>query len=111
MLVISLRGVQWRRALERSSLELAYEKASRRIESLFEQENARQLRLKNIILEDENDRLCQELAQNDDQIRNLDSVTVQLKAQMVDIEDHLQLAQGHLRAKLREANNLKVLLK
>lgn len=96
--------------MERSSLELTYEKASRRTEFLFEQENARQLRLKNIILEDENDRLCQELAYNEDQICQLESVTEQLKAQILDIGDHLQLTQGHLKARLREANNLKVLL-
>jgi len=96
--------------LQRSSLELTYEKASRRTESLFEQENARKLRLETIIVEDENNRLCQELAQNDDRISKMKSLTELLKTQLVDIGHDLQLAQGDLRAKAREANNLRVLL-
>lgn len=110
-MVIDLRSVQLRRALERSSLELAYEKASRRTESLFEQENARQLRLENLIVEDQNDGLRQELAQNNDRIKKMENVTEQLKAQLVDIGHFLQLAQGDLRAKAREADSLKVPLK
>lgn len=99
-----------RRALERNFLELTYEKACRRTESLFEQENARQSRLKQIIVEDENDRLRQELSEKDDRISKMQSVTEDLKAQLVDIGQDLQLAQGDLRAKVREGNNLQVLL-
>ena len=105
---ISLRSLQLRRALESSSLELAYEKASRSTEALFHQENERQLRLENLIAEDENDGLHQELAQNDDRISKMENNTEHLKAQLVDIGHSLQLVQGDLRSKAREAENLKV---
>lgn len=105
---MNLLTIQLRRALERSSLELAYEKASQRAESLFDQENARRLRLENVIIEDENGGLLQDLAESDDRINQMENVTEQLKAQLLDTGHCLQVAQGDLRATAREADNLKV---
>ena len=99
-----------RRALERSTLELALEKVSRRTESLFEQENARQLRVENLLIEDEKDALRQELADKDDRLNKMENVTEELNTQLVNISLSLQVAQGDQRAKAREVDNLKVSL-
>jgi hypothetical protein len=79
-----------RRALKTSALEVSYEKTRRWTDLILEEEKARQLRLQILLIEDENDGLLEQLAQDDDRIDELEKITTELQGQLEDIDRELQ---------------------
>jgi hypothetical protein len=91
------------------SLELIYVQCARKNDLLFQEEEARQLRLRILLLEDENDDLHDQLAQEDDRIDTLEKEKEELQERANEALRDLALAQTELRAKGRELDNIKVL--
>ena len=94
--------------LESRRLELCYEKECRDLEVICDSEKARQLRVRLLLLEDENDDLHAQLAQDDDRIDDLESRSQELQEALETCESKLESAQGDLRIKSREIETLKV---
>ncbi|KAI9875713.1 MAG: hypothetical protein M1830_008078 [Pleopsidium flavum] len=96
-----------RRALETSSLEVSYEKTRRRTDIILEEEKVRRVRLQKDLIQDENDGLQEQLAQDDGRIDELEKVTKELQGQLQETDCDLRTAQGRLRGKTREVDTLK----
>ncbi|KAI9732869.1 MAG: hypothetical protein M1834_003809 [Cirrosporium novae-zelandiae] len=86
-----------------SALELAYEKYIRYTEVTCEEEKARQLRVRILLLQDENNDLHDQLAQADEQVDGFEESEEQLRGQLEGTEQDLQRTQNELRMKTREA--------
>ena len=71
-------------------------------------EKARQLRVQLLLLEDDNDDLHAQLAQDDDRIDDLERRCQELQEALEACESKLESAQGDLRIKSREIETLKV---
>ena len=95
-------------SLESRRLELCYGKECRELEAICELEKARQLRVQLLLLEDDNDDLHAQLAQDDDRIDNLERRSQELQEALKACESKLESAQGDLRIKSREIETLKV---
>ncbi|KAI9764387.1 MAG: hypothetical protein M1835_007594 [Candelina submexicana] len=98
----SSRISQLQQSLKSKAFELAYEQSVQRVDISYEQEKARQLRVRIQLLEDENDDLHDQLTQDDDRIDKLEGSVKEGRESLGEIENHLQCAQGELRAKSRE---------
>ena len=96
-------------SLETSTLEMAYDKACRQVEMVCESENARQLRLQTLLLEDENDELHTQLAQADRSIDELENYITGLQEDVDATMGKLDSVQGDLRIRNREIETLKVI--
>ncbi len=95
-------------ALESRALELAYEKTCRRIEAICDTERLRQLRVRAILLEEDNDDLRTQLSQNDERIDGLERTNEQLQEDVEVCGDKVESARADLRIKSREVETLKV---
>ncbi|KAI9787544.1 MAG: hypothetical protein M1839_000074 [Geoglossum umbratile] len=93
--------------LRSKSLELIYVQCARKNDLLFQEEEARQLRLRILLLEDENDDLHDQLAQEDDRIDLLEKEKEELQERANEALRDLQVAQAEVRAKGRELDNIK----
>jgi predicted nucleic acid-binding Zn-ribbon protein len=93
------------------SLELIYVQCARKNDLLFQEEDARQLRLRILLLEDENDDLHDQLAQEDDRIDLLEKEKEELQERVTEALRDLKLAQTEVRAKGRELDTIKVFTK
>ena len=102
--------IQMQHMLDVRSLELAYEKTLRQTDILCETESARQLRVRILLLEDENDDLHEQLAQSDDRIDELEQSVQDVQDQLEIAGESLQRVQSDLRVKTREVETLKVSL-
>jgi predicted RNase H-like nuclease (RuvC/YqgF family) len=89
-------------------LELAYEYAVRKVDSTCFKESARQLRLRVLLLEDENDDLHDQLAQEDERMDQLEKSTEELQETITSLESEAKRTQGILRLKTREVENMQV---
>lgn len=89
-------------------MELAYEKKSRQVEGIGEVERLRQLRLQTLLLEDDNDDLHAQLAQEDERIDEVEKNNQELQEDLGVCQSSLEGAQGDLRMKTREIETLKV---
>lgn len=94
--------------LESRRLELCYGKECRELEAICELEKARQLRVQILLLEDDNDNLHAQLAQDDDHIDDLERRNQELQEAFEACESKLESAQGDLRIRSREIETLKV---
>ena len=94
--------------LESRRLELCYGKECRELEAICELERVRQLRVQLLLLEDDNDDLHAQLAQDDDRIDDLERRSRELQEALEACESKLESAQGDLRIKSREIETLKV---
>lgn len=90
------------------NLELIYVQCARKNDLLFREEDARQLRLRILLLEDENDDLHDQLAQEDDRIDLLEKENEELQERVTEALRDLKLAQTEVRAKGRELDTIKV---
>lgn len=95
-------------ALESRALELAYEKTCRQVEDVCDAERLRQLRIRTLLLEEDNDDLHTQLSQDDDRIDELERFNEQLQVDLEVCGGELESAQGDLRIKSREVETLKV---
>ncbi|KAI9769501.1 MAG: hypothetical protein M1840_003978 [Geoglossum simile] len=93
--------------LQSKSLELIYVQCARKNDLLFQLEEARQLRLRILLLEDENDDLHDQLAQEDDRADTLEKEKEELQERVSEALRDLALAQAELRSKDRELDNAK----
>ena len=101
---------QLQSALESRALELTYEKTCRQIENVCDAERLRQLRVRILLLEEDNDDLHTQLSQDDDRIDELERFNDQLQVDLELCGGKLESAQGDLRVKSREVETLKVLV-
>ena len=90
------------RSLKTAQLELAYERALRQSERIYEEERSRTLRLQQLLLEHENDTLQQQLAEVEAQLEDLEGQEENAQAQIGQLDAELQCAQSDLRARTRE---------
>lgn len=95
-------------ALESRAFELAYETTCRQIETVCDTERLRQLRVRILLLEEDNDDLHTQLSQDDDRIDELERFNEQLQVDLEVCGGKLESAQGDLRIKSREVETLKV---
>lgn len=89
-------------------MELIYVQCARKNDLLFQEEEARRLRLRILLLEDENDDLHDQLAQEDDRTDTLEKEKEELQERVNETLHDLKLAQVEVRAKGRELDNIKV---
>ena len=93
---------------ETDSLELAYERCLKRSEILYEEENARRLRVDILLLEDDNYDLHAQLSQSDYRIDDLEGSVRDMQNQLDTMEGTAEQLRAELRMKTREVENLKV---
>lgn len=85
-----------------AQLEQAYERALRQCEEIYELERQRQLRIQILLLEDENDSLQDQVAENEIKVEDLELSSDDIRQQLVEVETDLQQAEIDLRCKTRE---------
>ncbi|KAI9848428.1 MAG: hypothetical protein M1837_000223 [Sclerophora amabilis] len=98
-------------SLRSQSLALSYEKSVHALQSTFEDEDARRLRLHILLLEDANDDLHDQLSQDDDHVDALERGVEELQERVDETEVDLRCAQADVRAKARELEAAKAELK
>lgn len=91
------------------ALEMAYVKACQQVESVQDAERTRLLRMRNMLLEDENDDLHTQLALDDDCIEGLECYIEGLREDLEVAAGNLENVGGDLRIKSRESETLKVI--
>lgn len=82
----------------------------RKTDVIIREEAARRLRLKILLLENENNDLHDQLALADDRIDGLEQEGDEARAELDDARDDMQRQEAEFRTKTRELNILKVCL-
>ena len=94
--------------LDTQSLELAYEKCLHQSDEIYKLEHARNLRVQIAILENDNDDLHAQIADDGHRLDAFASHGEIVQSQLDLVEASLESAQGELRIKCREIETLKV---
>ena len=89
-------------SLKTIQLEQAYQRALHQSERIYEEERARALRVQVLLLEDENDGLQDQLAENEAQIEKLEDGNDDLRETLGGNEADLQRTQADLKGRLRD---------
>lgn len=89
-------------------LDLAYQENLRNTEIIIKDEGARRLRLRILMLENENDELHEQLALGDDRNDVLEQTADELRGQLSEAQEHVRRQEVELRVRGRELVNLKV---
>jgi hypothetical protein len=87
---------------------MAYQETLRNADIIIKDEGARRLRLRILMLENENDELHEQLALGDDRIDALEQEGKQLRGQLGHAQEGLCQQEAELRIQTREFQNLKV---
>ena len=95
-------------ALDTQSLESVYEMTIRQFEQLCQEEEARKLHLRILLLEYENDDLNDQLVEEDDRVEELERHRQGMQTQIDTMEEDLERVRSELRLRVREVENLKV---
>ena len=90
-----------------AQLEQVYERALRQCEEIYELERQRQLRVQILLLEDENDNLQDQVAENEFKMEDLEVSSDDIRHQLVEVEADLQQAEIELRSRTRELESYK----
>jgi chromosome segregation ATPase len=90
------------------SLEMAYQETLRNTDIIIKDEGARRLRLRILMLENENDDLHEQLALEDDRIDVLEQESEELRGQLGQAQEEVCQREAELRTQTRESQNLKV---
>ncbi len=90
------------------SLEIAYKENLRNTDMIIIDEGARRLRLRILMLENENDELHEQLALGDDRNDLLEQSAEKLRVQLSDTQEDLRRKEAESRVQARELSNLKV---
>lgn len=89
-------------------LEMAYQENLRNTDMIIKDESARRLRLRILMLENENDELHEQLALGDDRNDLLEQSAEELRVQLSNTEEDLRRQEADLRVQAKELSNLKV---
>ena len=89
-------------------LELAYQETLRNTDLIIKDEGARRLRLRILMLENENDDLHEQLALGDDRIDVLEQESGELRGLLRQAQEDVCRQETELRTQTRELQNLKV---
>ncbi len=89
-------------------LEIAYQETLRNTEMLIKDEGARRLRLRILMLENENDDLHEQLALGDDRIDILEQESGELRGLLGQAQEDVCRQETEIRTQARELQNLKV---
>jgi hypothetical protein len=87
---------------------MAYRETLRNAELIIKDEGARRLRLRILMLENENDDLHEQLALGDDRIDVLEQENQEIRSQSDRAQEDVLRQENELRTQSRELNNLKV---
>ena len=98
-------------AFESRAYELAYERTSRQVEAVCDAERLRQMRVRVLLLEEDNDDLRVKLSQEDGRLHGLQTFNNQVQKDLEVCGRRLEHAQGDLRIKSREVETLKAMAK
>ena len=90
-----------------AQLEQAYERALRQCEEIYELERQRQLRVQIMLLEDENENLQDQVAENEIKVEDLELSSDDIRHQLAEVEADLQQAEIDLRSRTRELESYK----
>ncbi|KAK2625282.1 hypothetical protein QTJ16_005651 [Diplocarpon rosae] len=88
-------------------LQLAYQENLQRTDMIIKDEGARRLRIRILLLENENDELHEQLALADDRNDVLEQSAEELRRQLSDTQEDLRRQGVELRVQGRELNNMK----
>lgn len=91
-----------------ASLEQNFERVLRESERIYEEERSRLLRVEVLLLQDENDNLQEQLADNDGQMEILESAYGETKEDLSEAEEQLQSLHNDLKIKTRDLESCKV---
>lgn len=89
-------------------LEMAYQETLRSADMIVKDESARRLRLRILLLENENDELHEQLALADDKIDGLEQEGDELRSNLEVTQEDSNQHENELRNLTRELKNLKV---
>jgi len=87
---------------------MAYEETLRKADLIIKDEGARRLRLRILLLENENDELHEQLALADDRIDGLEQEGEDIRAQLEVAQEDSHRFEAELRSQNREMKNLQV---
>lgn len=90
------------------SREHSYEKCLQSLELLHDKEQARQLRVRIILLEDDKQELRGQLSQNEDHIDSMESWGETLQLQLTSLKRELEEKRQELRLRTKDITRLKV---
>ncbi|EXJ93024.1 hypothetical protein A1O3_01580 [Capronia epimyces CBS 606.96] len=93
--------------IKSTHLELAYERAVRQAERIYEEERVRALRVQLLLLQDDRGELQDQALQNEDTQNQLEEINDELRAQFSDLEAELQQTQVDLKVRNRDLDHLK----
>ena len=96
-------------AFESRAFELAYERTSRQVEAVCNAERLRQIRVRTLLLEEDNDELREKLFKKDQRVDGLQILNKQVKEELEVCGRRLENAQGDLSIKSREVETLKAI--
>src|ERR1700753_62784 len=94
-------------SIKSARLELAYERALREAERIYEEERVRALRVQLLLLEHENDELQEQAERDEDEQRNMEDTNEELRASLAEVEADLQQTQMDLKARIRDLDHLR----
>lgn len=94
-------------SMKTAHLELAYERALREAERIYEEERVRAIRVSLILLEDENEDLQEQALLYEDQHNFMEETNEELRDQVAIVETDLQQTQMDLKARLRDLDHLR----
>lgn len=90
-------------------MEKAYQDTLRKAELIIKDEGARRLRLRVLLLENENNDLHEQLASEGDRVDALEQEGEELRRQLEQAQENSCRHEAELRAQTRELNNLRVM--
>ncbi len=99
---------QLHQELDTAALELAYEKCLHQQHVVQEAERHRRLRVQLLLLEDHNDNLQAQIADDNDYVHRMEENQDALRVKFTRAETSLETTQAELRIKNREIETLKV---
>ncbi|KAK5056846.1 hypothetical protein LTR84_012378 [Exophiala bonariae] len=94
-------------SMKTAHLELAYERALRQAERIYEEERVRAIRVSLLLLEDENEELQEQALQYEDQHNFMEETNEELRDQVAIVETDLEQTQMDLKARLRDLDHLR----
>ena len=90
-----------------TQLELAYERALRKADRIYEEERVRAIRVQLLLLEHENEDLQEQAEKDEDERQHMEDINEELRAHLADVEADLQQTQMDLKARLRDLDHLR----
>ena len=94
-------------SMHTAELELAYERALRDAERIYEEERVRQLRVQLLLLQHGNDELQEQAEKDEDERHQLEDTNEELHAHLAEVEAELQQTQMDLKARIRDLDRMK----